>query len=252
MSGPVRLKIVRGIGFHQTIRVYKLERSGGRGPAGGDGPAGATGDTGPAGPQGDPGEGVATGGTIGQVLKKQSAADFDTDWEEEAGGNEGSWRTIESRPMTGLLVELFDVGADDNIRLVFDGLGLSTPVNNFFVALSIDNGVTYPSTHDTEMIWMLQPGSSVGGFNSFLATAFRLVAGWPITDLINGFIEFNQVSQALLETTFDSKFRSGKTGQISRTDTSGLFQTVGIVNKVKVEGGAPLDQGTIHLQKRTF
>lgn len=34
--------------------------------------------TGPAGPEG---EGVATGGTTGQALTKQSATDFDTDWE---------------------------------------------------------------------------------------------------------------------------------------------------------------------------
>ena len=44
------------------------------GPTGGTGPAGATGATGAAGP------GVAAGGTSGQVLIKNSAANYDTTW----------------------------------------------------------------------------------------------------------------------------------------------------------------------------
>ena len=69
-----------------------------QGPQGEAGPAGPKGDTGPRGPQGvkgeqgpqglqgekgqkgDPGKGVATGGTAGQFLKKNSATDYDTTW----------------------------------------------------------------------------------------------------------------------------------------------------------------------------
>lgn len=40
-----------------------------------------TGRRGPQGEPGEPGEGVPIGGTIGQVLTKQSNVDFDTDWE---------------------------------------------------------------------------------------------------------------------------------------------------------------------------
>lgn len=40
-----------------------------------------TGRVGPQGPQGETGEGVPTGGVAGQVLTKQSNADYDTDWE---------------------------------------------------------------------------------------------------------------------------------------------------------------------------
>lgn len=47
---------------------------------------GADGPAGPAGPAGPTGPGVAAGGTIGQVMKKQSATDYDTAWEDEAGG----------------------------------------------------------------------------------------------------------------------------------------------------------------------
>lgn len=44
--------------------------------------------------QGEPGEGVPTGGTAGQILTKQSSTDFDTDWEDlapalPAGGTDG-------------------------------------------------------------------------------------------------------------------------------------------------------------------
>lgn len=75
------------------------------GPAGATGAAGPAGATGPAGPQGiqgatgpqgiqgiqgiqgDPGEGVATGGTTGQVLTKTSATDYDTEWADATGSS---------------------------------------------------------------------------------------------------------------------------------------------------------------------
>ncbi|MDD4515408.1 hypothetical protein [Massilibacteroides sp.] len=40
--------------------------------------------------KGDDGVGVPTGGTTGQVLKKQSATDYDTAWDDESGGSGGS------------------------------------------------------------------------------------------------------------------------------------------------------------------
>lgn len=66
--------------------------TGATGPAGATGPTGATGATGATGPQGPAGAtgatgatgpagpGVPTGGTTGQVLKKNSATDYDTVW----------------------------------------------------------------------------------------------------------------------------------------------------------------------------
>lgn len=44
------------------------------------------GATGPQGAQGDPGVGVPTGGTAGQVLAKASGADYDTEWVAAGGG----------------------------------------------------------------------------------------------------------------------------------------------------------------------
>ena len=63
-------------------------QAGGTGPAGPKGDKGDKGDTGPTGPKGekgDTGAGVAAGGTQGQVLKKKSATDYDTEWATETG-----------------------------------------------------------------------------------------------------------------------------------------------------------------------
>ena len=68
---------------------------GDQGPAGADGAKGAKGDkgdtgatgaTGATGPQGPAGPGVPAGGTTGQVLKKKSGSDYDTEWANESGG----------------------------------------------------------------------------------------------------------------------------------------------------------------------
>ena len=53
------------------------------GPAGADGEdgaPGADGEDGAPGADGEDGEGVATGGTVGQMLQKDSSTDFDTSW----------------------------------------------------------------------------------------------------------------------------------------------------------------------------
>lgn len=47
---------------------------------------GADGATGATGPQGPAGPGVPAGGTTGQVLKKASGTDYDTEWADESGG----------------------------------------------------------------------------------------------------------------------------------------------------------------------
>lgn len=44
------------------------------------------GETGSTGPKGDTGQGVPAGGTAGQVLKKKSGTDYDTEWADDTGG----------------------------------------------------------------------------------------------------------------------------------------------------------------------
>lgn len=48
---------------------------------------GERGATGPQGPQGPAGPGIAIGGTAGQVLKKRSNSDYDTQWGEVLFGD---------------------------------------------------------------------------------------------------------------------------------------------------------------------
>lgn len=60
-----------------------------RGPAGPAGPAGPQGVPGPVGPKGDPGVGVPPGGLTGQVLAKQTNADYVTQWVDQTGGSGG-------------------------------------------------------------------------------------------------------------------------------------------------------------------
>jgi hypothetical protein len=62
------------------------------GPAGPAGPQGAPGNPGPAGPQGPSGPqgpagpGIAAGGSVGQVLQKTGANDYQTGWQWATGG----------------------------------------------------------------------------------------------------------------------------------------------------------------------
>ena len=67
--------------------------AGQKGDTGDTGPAGQkgdTGDTGPAGQKGDPGQGVASGGTTGQVLTKKTNTDYDTEWTNKGSGGGSS------------------------------------------------------------------------------------------------------------------------------------------------------------------
>ena len=61
--------------------------TGEQGPKGDKGDTGEPGVKGEPGPKGDAGEGVPSGGTTGQVLKKKSNTDYDTEWVDESGGS---------------------------------------------------------------------------------------------------------------------------------------------------------------------
>lgn len=74
----------------------------------GTGPVGPTGGPGPAGPEGPAGVGVPSGGTTGQVLKKKSGTDYDTEWANESGG--GAVSSVNGQ--TGaVMLDAEDVGA---------------------------------------------------------------------------------------------------------------------------------------------
>lgn len=64
-----------------------------QGPKGDPGPQGEPGEPGSQGApgaKGDPGVGVPAGGTVGQVLTKSGAGDYETEWQDPQGGSGGS------------------------------------------------------------------------------------------------------------------------------------------------------------------
>ena len=56
------------------------------GAQGPQGPQGIQGEVGPVGADGADGQGIATGGTSGQVLAKASSTDYDTEWVDQSAG----------------------------------------------------------------------------------------------------------------------------------------------------------------------
>lgn len=74
------------------------------------GEKGDTGATGATGPQGPAGVGVPAGGTTGQVLKKKSGTDYDTEWaNEEGGGGSGSTVSVTQIQSTGTKIATITV-----------------------------------------------------------------------------------------------------------------------------------------------
>jgi hypothetical protein len=70
-----------------------VEVAGPTGPQGPAGAAGATGAQGPAGSNGANGQGVPVGGTTGQILRKASGTNYDTEWA-AAGSGSGSVTSV--------------------------------------------------------------------------------------------------------------------------------------------------------------
>lgn len=94
------------------------------------------GDTGPKGDQGIPGEGLIPGGTIGQVLKKKSDLDQDTEWGDAADPNaiksiDGSVTDI--RELTKAEYDaLPQIDKDNNTYFITDDLGCGFDITYIF------------------------------------------------------------------------------------------------------------------------
>lgn len=78
------------------------------------------GETGSTGPKGDPGQGIPAGGTTGQVLKKKSGKDYDTEWADETGGSSttgGVESFLIKVPENVSTVELFSGKSYKNVEI---------------------------------------------------------------------------------------------------------------------------------------
>ena len=80
-----------------------------KGDTGATGATGAQGPIGPQGPAGADGVGVASGGTTGQVLKKKSNTDYDTEWANDTAGMEN--------PMTSMGAMIYGGPTGDPLAL---------------------------------------------------------------------------------------------------------------------------------------
>jgi hypothetical protein len=153
------------------------------GPEGPTGPAGATGATGPQGIQGiqgDPGEGVAPGGTTGQVLTKVSATDYDTEWADATGSS------LPPGGTTGqVLAKASD--ADDDVAWVDqsggtatdDWYGLDTPPET---PNALDDEFTGTFNANWEYVYADPPGTaSPTKTNIYAENGFCVIKGLILT-----------------------------------------------------------------------
>ena len=117
-------------------------QDGADGQDGQDGAAGADGQTGPAGP------GVPSGGTTGQVLKKKSGTDYDTEWANESGGGSSAEMVVPEFTISGSSATC-DMTYADVLAAVKDGTCVqalckaTTPYRLYRVSSYDNNAVTF-------------------------------------------------------------------------------------------------------------
>lgn len=114
-----------------------------QGPQGERGEQGQTGATGPQGPQGiqgpagPAGEGVPEGGMKGQVLKKKSDTNYDTEWADESGGGAAAYTpTLQSAPTSS------------TTTYTKDGQTVDFEIGQFCRVLNINGTYTFYQLYD--------------------------------------------------------------------------------------------------------
>jgi hypothetical protein len=149
------------------------------GPPGAVGPPGQQGQVGVAGPQGPAGPGVATGGTTGQVLTKNSATNYDTIWSTPAPGGVTSVNTL-----TGALT--IAQGTGINVASAGTTITISAPLFGSAaqgeVPASGGGTVNYLRADGT---WAIPPAPTPAALTSANDTNVTLtLAGTPATALL--------------------------------------------------------------------
>lgn len=173
------------------------------GPQGAAGPAGADGATGPAGADGatgPAGQGVPTGGTTGQTLRKVSATDYDTEWADPATGGvtEAQVETTQINAQTGTA---YTLGLTDR--------GQTVTMNN-----AAANTVTVPTNATAafevgSVVSILQLGAGVTSIKGATGVTINGVAAGT------GAIGTRWQGASLLKIGTDAWVLSGDVGAVS-------------------------------------
>ena len=157
-QGPQGVQGERGL-TGPTGPQGEIGPQGERGLTGETGPAGPTGATGP---QGAPGVGVPAGGAAGQVLKKVSGTDYDTEWADAnpvvtvTGSTPsitalpgiryvcGECATLDiTLPASGIVDVVFESGATATVLTITPPTGVTVKWANGFDPTSLEANTTY-------------------------------------------------------------------------------------------------------------
>jgi len=166
------------------------------------------GPAGPTGPQGVPGEGVAAGGTTGQVLKKLSATDYDTGWSSDISGV--AWGGI-----TGTLSTQTDLQSVLNSKLDTTSAAatyyLQSNPDGFITALDLTGYATenfvLSQGYATEIFVLGQGYITSSALIGYATESFVNSGFYPLTGNPSSFITSAALAPYLLSSTAASTYQ---------------------------------------------
>lgn len=168
------------------------------------------------------------------------------------GGGGGEWEVVETRVMSGNAIELFDVGADDIIKVTFDSVVRSSS-GYVQLSLSIDNGVSYPAKHSSGVAFVRSNAGTVGNHIWEDKNEFRVNLNIEDTGPVTGDLEFIGITDSGNTRCYDYDIAQPIGDVIFGNKGVGIFYENGAVNKIKVSASAGvLSTGSVTISKRLF
>lgn len=226
-TGPQGPQGIQGIQGLQGIQ----------GEEGPQGEQGEQGEQGIQGIQGDPGEGVPTGGTTGQILEKLSNADYDTQWADPEPGAAIGAPLVGGTAGSVLFVGAGGLLAQDNANLFWDdtnnrlGIGTSTPsyratvkssgTNTFVLGVehsansNLIGGIYHSSSGDGSLFFYDNAGNANLFLNAGTSSPSRIVNQVNFGSGASGTSTFTGIGSlgvGTLAPTYRATVKSGGTG----------------------------------------
>lgn len=225
--------IRKTIKLTQVRRKMVLTQTGRVGPQGETGPTGATGATGAKGDKGDTGVGVAPGGTIGQVLAKNSNIDYDTEWVDQSGGG-GAVDSVNGE--TGTVVLDTDDVADTATNRYTDDTAIARLANTSGTNTGDQDLTPYfnKGTDDTDDI-------TVGTTNKFATASEKTKLGYiSVTQAVDlDTMESDIANKQPLDADLTALAAAGNSGVLTATTAS--FTTADETKLDGIEAGAEVN-----------